>query len=261
MECPNQWTAWEFPGVCSKVSKCWGDFPVIFLPLVSTSVPLRSQGRHGVISAILSLSGSVFRPRVLSVLTSVPSEGEKNASLFMHFFTPDCWVSIAAQAPSSCVWEQGPLSSCGAWLLRVAASLIAEHGLSAVPRPGCFTARGTRDGTCGPCTGRRILNPWSGRDIQEKACPALERAVCRYLVCEVHGGAEFTHGLPDLCLQGLLADRGVEVSDHHSGFICVFSVLALKSILSDSNIVILALLFNEYLRGIALIHSFLNKFS
>lgn len=34
------------------------------------------------------------------------------------------------------------------------------------------------------------------------------------------------------------------------------SVLALKSILSDTNVVILALLFKEYSRGIALIHPF-----
>ena len=155
-------------------------------------------------------------------------------------------------------------------LLIVVASLVMKHGLwsagsvAVAHRLSCSVARGIfleQRLNLRPCTGRRILNPWSGRDIQEKACLALEHAVCRCLVCEVHGGAEFTHGLPDLCLQDLLADRAMEVSDHQSGFICVFSVLALRSILSDTNIVILALLFNEYLHGIALIHSFLNKFS
>ena len=159
------------------------------------------------------------------------------------------------------MWEQGPLSSSGARLLSVVASLVAGHELSAVPRPGCFTARGTRGGTCGPRTGGRILNPWTGRDVQEEACLALEHAVYRCLLCAVLGGAVLTHSLPDLCLQALLAARGVAASHHHSGFICVFSVLALKSILSDANVVILALLFKEYLHGIALIHPFLNKFS
>lgn len=174
----------------------------------------------------------------------------------MHFFTPGSAGSpLLHRLPRAVCGSRGPsraaVRGSSAWR-----PLVAGHELSAVPRPGCFTARGTRGGTCGPHTGGRILNPWTGRDVQEEACLALEHAVYRCLLCAVLGGAVLTHSLPDLCLQALLGARGMAASHHHSGFIYVFSVLALKSILSDTNVVILALLFKEYLRGIALIHPF-----
>lgn len=123
--------------------------------------------------------------------------------------------------PGRCVREQEPLSGRGARLLSVAASRCPGHELSAVPRPGCFTARGTRaEPVVPPHWMKRILNPWTGRDVQEEACLALEHAVYRCLLCAVLGGV--WPSLPDLCLQALLGARGMAASHHHSGFICVF---------------------------------------
>lgn len=137
----------------------------------------------------------MLRPRVWSVLVSVSSECEKNVSLYSR-----CAASQSLHRLSRAVCGSRPLPS------------------RAVPsRRRPLSSQSSRDGPCGPCTGRPILNPWTGRDVPEKACLALEDAVCRCPLCAVHGGAEFTRVLPGLCLQGLLADRAVEVSDHHSG--------------------------------------------
>ena len=102
MECPNQWAAWEFlrsPSV-QRFSSC---LPVTGFHFQSTAV-----SGQALISVTLSLSGSVFRPRV-PVLTGVPSECEKKAPLFMHFFTPGSAGSpLLHRLPRAVCGSRGP---------------------------------------------------------------------------------------------------------------------------------------------------------
>ena len=84
--------------------------------------------------------------------------------------------------------EQGLRSSCSAWLLTAAASLVAKHRLQGVCASmavvhgfGCPVARGIlapgqRDPSCVLCIGRQIPSHWTTREVPQDLSEATTPA-------------------------------------------------------------------------------------
>lgn len=82
-------------------------FPAVFLFLISSLIPLRSENRHCMISILLNLLRSVLWPRMWSVLVSVPCELEKN-------------VKSAA-----IIWNSLQMSMIASWSMVLLSSLMS----------------------------------------------------------------------------------------------------------------------------------------
>ena len=104
------------------------NFLVIFLLLISGLIPLWSEGRHCIISFLLSLSRWVLWPQMWSVLVNVPCELEKNVYssvldevVYRHQLYPVdwwcCWVQLCPYWFSAC-WIS-PFLIKGYWNLQL----------------------------------------------------------------------------------------------------------------------------------------------
>jgi len=80
--------------------------------------------------------------------------------LLIHFSLGPCWVFVAV-----CQLLIAVASRCGAQSLGARAQWL--QSLGSVPVRPIGSSR-TRDGTCIPFVGRRILNPWTSREVQEE---------------------------------------------------------------------------------------------
>ena len=77
--------------------------------------------------------------------------------VILYFFLAALSLHWCTRAFSSCS-EWRLLSSCSTWTLGRAGSIVVDHWLSCAEACGISP---TRNGTCMPCIGRQILNPWT----------------------------------------------------------------------------------------------------
>ena len=77
--------------------------------------------------------------------------------VILYFFLAALSLHWCMRAFSSCS-EWRLLSSCGTWTLGRVGSIVVDHWLSCAEACGISP---TRNGTCMPCIGRQILNPWT----------------------------------------------------------------------------------------------------
>lgn len=170
----------------------------------------------------------------------------KKTPLFMHFFTPGSAGSRSAPASQAVCGSRGPsLGAAVLWLLSVA-SLVCQ-AMSSQCRPGCFTAW-DQGRTCGPPHWwDGFLTPGlAGRPGGSVSCSGACRLQMSYYVLRFLGGANADPQQLQPLPAGSPRCPGHGSSTPHSGFPSVSFVLALNPILSDTNVVILALLLRVF---------------